>query len=288
MVIVKLENLKTGEKKEFYMDGWLKGRLDAKIKPAITKMSEDYVLIIDGKERSGKSTLAQQIGAYIDPTLIGDLSKVCITPDEFREKITKSKDECVIYDEAGRGMSAKGALSEVNKILAGMMQEMGQRHLFVIIVLPTFFELQKYQALWRARVLLHTYKRRGKKGSWRFIGSKAKQKIYLEGKKSYNYNIVRSKRRGTFLKGYMVDEKKYEEKKNVAFKESYGKTPIRIKYREQRDVLVYAMNKKLGMKQDEICDVLKSCGFDASQQMISTIIKKYKENLTINQPAPLD
>ncbi len=255
---------------------------DIKVYPERNFFLENEILI----HNSGKSTLAQQIGAYIDPTLIGDLSKICITPDEFQEKITKSNDECIIYDEAGRGMSAKGALSEVNKILSGMMQEMGQRHLFVIIVLPTFFELQKYQALWRARVLLHTYKKRSQKGYWRFIGAKAKQKMYLYGKKEYNYNVVRSKRRGRFYKGYVVDKDKYEKKKDVAFKESYGRKPKKEKYKDQRDALIYFMNKKYKIEQKEICNELKNLGFESTQQMISIIIKRYKDNLTKNNPLP--
>ena len=54
------------------------------------------------------------------------------------------KNEVVIYDEAHRGMASARSLSEINKILKDLMMEMGQRNLFVVIVLPTIFLLDKY------------------------------------------------------------------------------------------------------------------------------------------------
>ncbi len=87
MVIVKLENPKTGEKKEIYLDGWLKQQLDSKIKPAITKMSEDYVLIIDGRERClSKDTLIKHTKG-IDK--ISNLSNKTILLDSFDFKKNK-------------------------------------------------------------------------------------------------------------------------------------------------------------------------------------------------------
>jgi len=299
MVIVKLKNPDTGEERQIYIDGWLKRKIDAKVLPAIGKRNEDFVMLIDGKERYGKSTLAQQIGAYVDPSLIGDLSRVCLTPEEIQNKITgfkgKSK-KCVIYDEAGRGMSAKGALSEVNKILSGMMQEMGQKNLFVIIVMPTFFELQKYQALFRARVLIHTYKNKGRKGFWRFIGSKDKTLLYLKGKKDYSYNLIKSKYTGRFYKGYMVDEDAYEKKKSKVFSEAFSnkKSTKEEKFKWQRDKLLYILYKECGGTVKYVADILKLHKIPIKRTMAQDIIKNYREDKEEslnsppeNQPPPI-
>lgn len=286
MVIVHLKNPNTGEEKDVYIDGWLKKRLDDKVIPSMGKLKEDFVMIIDGKERYGKSTLAQQLGAYVDPTLIGDLSKICITNDEVRDKITSSRKCCVIYDEAGRGMSAKKVLSEINTLLSNMMQEMGQRNLFLIIVLPTFFELQKYQALFRARVLLHTYKNKSRKGFWRLISGHDKTTLYLKGKKDYSYKYVKSKRRGRFMPGYMVDEDDYEDKKSKAFKE-FGMPKEKItKSWVHKSALLYIMNKELKISQTKISEMLRSHNIPLQQNSISDNIARYKEKFIADQEKP--
>lgn len=278
MVIEILKNPITGEEKKIYIDGWLKKKLDTIVKPAMHKKKEDFVMIIDGRERSGKSTLAQQAAAYVDPTLIGDLSRVCLDPIEFRNKVSSSKKVAIIFDEAHRGMGSKRALSEINQILTSLTMEMGVRNLFVILVLPTFFELEKYPAISRARVLLHVYKRRGQKGFWRAIGSKDKQKLYLKGKKEYNYNIVRSKNRGRFYKGYMVDEEEYDKKKDKSFKEGFAsKKDKRNKFRIHRNALLYIMNKEMKIPQKKISNLLKRHNIRLKDNTISELISRYKE-----------
>jgi len=242
------------------------------------KNKEDFVMIIDGKERTGKSTLAQHIGAYVDPTLIGDLSRICLSPEEFKEKVTKSKKQCIIFDEAHRGMSSRRAITQVNQLLTSLTMEMGVRNLFVIIVLPTFFELEKYPAISRARILLHTYRRNGKKGFWRFVGWKDKQQLYLKGKRDYNYNYIRSKFKGRFLPGYMVDEKLYDKKKDKSFKEGFGeKKEGENKYLTQRNQVISLLATFNELPVTEVARLFKNSGIELKYTQIREAINQFKE-----------
>jgi ABC-type microcin C transport system duplicated ATPase subunit YejF len=158
---------------EYYTEPCLKKALD-KIKIRIQKHDNDTLICMDGAEGSGKSVFAMQIAHYIDPSL--DLTRVCMNAEEFKQAIMRAeKNQAVIYDEAYSGLSSRASLSAVNKILVGKMMEMRQKNLFVIIVLPSFFLLDRYVALFRSRALLHVYSNKGNKGYW--IGFRNWKKI---------------------------------------------------------------------------------------------------------------
>ena len=262
----------TGKNIHFYIEPKLQKNLENKVKYFLLKQDEDYVIVIDGKERSGKSVLAMQIGKYVDPTL--NLDRVCFTPDEFKKAITTAtKGQCVIFDEAFRGLGSSSALSEVNRILKSMMMEMGQKNLFVIIVLPTFYLLEKYVALWRTRCLIHIWK----KGYWRLFNSKKKKLLYLNplGKRYYSYVHVKTNLRGRFYNQYPLNEEEYREKKAKSFKEGFKKFG-NDKYMEQRDKLVWILYKNLGESIRNIVKLFESDGVQLKKSQISTIIAKFK------------
>ena len=244
----------------------------------IESLSKWY--ITDNWMVTHNSTITQQIGCVIDPTLIGDLSRICFTPDEFRKAILNAKKgQCIIFDEAYRGLAAKGALTEVNRILVSLMMEMGQRNLFIIIVLPTFFLLEKYVAIWRARGLIHTYKdRKGKKGRWIYFNSKKKKILYLMGKRDYNYNVkgIKSSFRGRFLKGYMVNDKAYRDKKALSLKTGYTVTR-QEKFMEQRNGVIRILYEHFGLSQQEISRLCYEYDISLKRSGVRDILKKFRK-----------
>ena len=276
MVLVKIDDPKTKETYEFYVDDKLKNQLDKKVKVALDKKDEDYVLVIDGDERAGKSVFGMQLARYIDPSF--SLDKVCFTPDEFRKAIlnAKEKDECIIFDEAYRGLAAKGALTEVNRILVSLMMEMGQKNLFIIIILPTFYLLEKYVALWRARGLFHVFRSKGRKGYWVFYNKRKKKTLFLKGKKDYGYNYAKSTFRGRFYNKYCVDKDSYIKKKSESLKKGY-KTTRQEKFKEQRDRLLYLIRKQYGLSLNELSNVCKLYDVRLKKTQLSDIIAKFKE-----------
>lgn len=199
--------------KELYIDGYLKANLD-KVK-RLVKKDWDWVTIVDGAEGSGKSVFAQQIGAYLDPTL--NIDRVCFEPDEFKKAVIAAEQyQAVIFDEAFRGMSARRAMSEINHTLNSMMLEIRQKNLYIFIVLPSFFHLDSIIALWRSRVLIHVYASKQKeweRGYFAFFNEDKKKFLYMTGRKYFSYTKTTPNFRGRFLNGYYVDEILYKEKK---------------------------------------------------------------------------
>lgn len=287
MALVKIPDPKTGKIIEYHLDTRLKDNLDSKIIPSLLKKDKDCFLCIDGKEGSGKSTLALQIGKYVDPTL--DLSRIVFDAEAFRQAIFKAKKgQCIIFDEAFTGLSSRAALSGVNRTLVSLMMQMRQKNLMVIMVLPTFFMLDKYAALFRAKALIHVYENKGVRGYFRLYNSKLKKLLYLKGKKDYSYShkYVRTRFKGRFYGKFALGsdelEKKYRKKKETAL-EATEKDPMtskQIKYRNQRDIAIYLLRKTSQMTYRELETMLQDYDFDISFQQISKICGVFgdKEN----------
>lgn len=278
MVKVEVVNPKTKEKYVFYMDGLYKKDLD-RIKKKVLRKDSDYVLVFDGLEGSGKTTIAIQTAIYLDPTM--DLDRICFTPEEFSRAIVKaSKGQCVIYDEAYTGLASRTALSEINHLLVSQMMEMRQKNLFVFVCIPTFYLLDKYVALWRARGLVHIYEMKGKRGYFRIYNRKKKRLLYLnpKGKRDYSYSHIRTKRKGRFLEGYIINEGKYREKKRKAL-ERREKRGIVDKFKQQRDIILLIMNKELKQKQVKILQLLKKYKIRLAKSTLSDILADLKERV---------
>jgi len=178
---------------------------------------------IDGGEGVGKSVLAQQIGKYLDPSLI--LERITFTPKEFRDAVLKAnKFQSIIFDEAFTGLASRRTMSSVNLILVEMMAEIRQKNLIIILVLPSFFDMDKYAAIHRTRCLIHVYTKNFKRGFFKFYSYSDKKKLYLFGKKSYNYNAARPSFNGRFTDFYVVNKQSYQDKKLKALHDKIRNT----------------------------------------------------------------
>lgn len=270
MALVQITNPETQEFFEYYLDDRLKRQLDKKVMTALKKKDEDYVILVDGKERSGKSTFGFQIGRYIDPTL--SLDRICFDPNKFRQAIIGAKKhQCIVFDEAYRGLSSRGVLTEVNRILVSLMMEMGQKNLCVIIILPTFFLLEKYVALWRTRGLFHITRKNGKKGYWRFFNEKKKRIIYMKGKREYGYQYAKSRFRGRFYGKWAVNEQEYKKKKELSLKQGY-KTTRSEKWKEQRDNLLRLLYKEHYTSLRKLSEAIKFYNVKLTAQNLGEIV----------------
>lgn len=276
------------EKKDMYMDGILYTRLITKAVPDVQKKDNDGVYVVDGPEGSGKSVFAQQIAKILDPNF--NITRVCMTAVDFQERIVNAnKFECVVYDEAFTGLSSRAALSEVNKLLVSLMMEMRQKNLFVIIVLPTFYLLDKYVALFRAKGLFHIYKRNGKRGFWVYYNNIKKKLLYLNGKKLLEYegkNIPRSNFRGRFTDFYTVNEQDYRKKKENSLLKKTRVTKIE-QFKEQRDLLLWYLHTQYGHSYTNISKICKSIGIKLARRTINesieTLMNKMSEQDKLRQ-----
>lgn len=197
-----------GTPQEFGMDGYLKDNLDAAKK--VIKDDWDMLFVIDGAEGSGKSTLAAQMAFYCDPTLT--LARYCFSPGKFKQAIMEAEQyQSVVYDEAHSGLNSRATMSLINRTLVSMLTEIRQKNLFVFILLPTFFDLDRYVAIWRSRALIHVYTGKGlERGYLSFYNDINKKRLYLLGKKLYKYGVIKPNFIGRFGKHFPLDAVEYK------------------------------------------------------------------------------
>lgn len=238
----------------------------------INKKDKDHVVIVDGYEGSGKSTFAMQLGRIVDPTL--SLERICMTAEEFKEGIKKAtRGQCVIYDEAVTGLSSSDAISKIGRLLKSMMMQMRQKNLFIIVLIPTVFELNRYAVLSRAKALFHIYERGGNRGYFVGYNKKDLKKLYLKGKKSQSY-VVRSFFTGRFYGKYVVDEEEYRKKKEEALFLTELEDEPSNKYINQRNFWIKSYKKLSKKSYTELAEMAKKEGISISIAQISRICGK--------------
>ncbi|KKN20289.1 hypothetical protein LCGC14_0937010 [marine sediment metagenome] len=199
----------------------------------------DRVFIIDGEEGSGKSLLGLQLGYFLDPTLCID--RITFSGQEFSKAINQSeKNQCIIFDEAFNGLASAGAISSLNKLIVRKLMECRQKNLFIIIILPTIFELQKYAAIFRSKALFHVYATsQGVRGYYRVYNKSKKKLLYLQGKKLYSYSYPYLKNSSRFYGIYPIDEQEYRAKKLKSLQDEDKQE------REKKDVLIVGVFSKI-------------------------------------------
>jgi predicted transcriptional regulator len=249
------EIVKIGDKKA-YVDSILRSNLDD-MKKDIHK-DDDIVLIVDGKERIGKSVFAMLVGWYMsDGKLV--LDDICLTPDEFKDKVKKAKKyDVVIFDECYLGMSSADAMRTYNRLLKKLLVTVGQKNLVIILVLPSVFDIDKYVALHRADALLHCFKHKGTRGHFSFYNNHKLKQLYILGKKMYSYWKPSPNFARRFTNFYAVDEESYRKKKSESLiklltdvdDETRGKTK-EIAYRA-----IQLLKKRLDIPVPELADNL--------------------------------
>lgn len=248
----------------FYMDDWLSKALDITKKELLK--DDDAVLIIDGPERSGKSVLAMQVAKKVDPTFCID--RMCISSEQFINALNKAeKGQAVVFDESFRGLASSDSYAETNKLLVSKMMEMGQKNLFVLIVMPTFFLLRTYVAVFRSRGLLHVYRQDNERGRWSYFSSDRKKALYIYGKKTLSYTgnkFPKLNRRGRFLDQYTIPEKEYRQKKEDEFNRSEVEAQTKNQkftlHLHERNILIRFLKEKEGMNWSEVEDLLNILG----------------------------
>jgi len=257
------------------VDKIIRQELD-KVRIAVLKKDRDWHSVIDGEEGVGKSVFAQQVALYLDPNFT--LDNIIFTADQFLKKIKDPNTKpgtAIVLDEAFNAANARASMSEVNRSMAGVATEMRQKNLFILIVLPSFFDLDRYFALWRCKCLFHLYFNENEDRRYIIFPKNQKKLLYLNGKKTYNYSKPRSPFPPcVFPHLYVVDEEEYREKKGNAFAKRAVSHQAR-KWLLQRNAYIMHLIMKYKLKQEEVCKIPEKNGVDAvTQQQISVIMKE--------------
>ena len=286
--VIKMEQKKTWneqtttEKLGYYVAPDLYNQL-MKAKDKVVKGNQDRVYVVDGREGVGKSTLALQLAYVVDPTF--SLDNVVFTAEDFEKKIrTLGKYKAIIYDESFNGLSSKGALSKGNKKLVTLLMECRQLGLFIFIVLPSIFLLEKYVGIFRSQGLIHCYaSRKGTNRRYYCLYNYANKKIlYLLGRTLMDYGKPRIHKSYRFYSKFppTISAKDYNKKKLKVFREDkVVENKIEARYRSERDYAIYILNQKFKMTQIDIAKAFKNAKIHLTQSSISRIIDNVPENM---------
>lgn len=188
----------------------------------------DCAGIIDGKEGSGKSVLAQQIATFFDKDNRLDVeTQICFTPEDFRTAVTTLEPgKAIVWDEARSGLNRRRSTQDVNIEITDMLAECRQRNLFMVIVMPTFYDMDMNVAVWRTRFLVHVWyswsddkSKPLERGFFRFYSEEGKKRLYTNKyfRQRYEYPFLpQDSFEATFPHFYTVPEKEYRKKKRQA------------------------------------------------------------------------
>lgn len=168
---------------------------------------------------TGKSVLFTQIGeawSYLMKEIHGDSIPFTSQNLVWRPKalIERSfevpKYSCIVLDE----WEDAHYWSELGMTLRQFFRKCRQLNLFILIIIPNFFQLPPSYALGRS-VFAIDIKFQGKfeRGFFDFYNFDAKRELYLKGKKTQNYKVTKPTFQGRFTDGYGIPEDEYRKAK---------------------------------------------------------------------------
>lgn len=221
------------------------------LKDAVDNQNFDDAGIIDGPEGSGKSKLGELVATVLDPSY--NIDRCCFTPDQFMHAVlTAEKGQAIVFDESYQGASSRGSMSSLNKNLINLLTQCRCRNLHVIFILPSFFDADRYLALWRARWVAHVYLGQNlTRGQCAFYGYEKKKRLYILCKKFYTYGVRPDFRcrfgNYDFIDGTAYDKKKLE---SFALKTKGG---LSMPTDQKQDIVIlYNMLKEAGLSDQKI------------------------------------
>lgn len=165
---------------------------------------------------TGKSAFAQQTGeAWI--SLVNEVHKLNVPDITMKNIVFKPKDlierafqvprySVVIVDE----WEDIHYWSELGMTLRQFFRKCRQLNLFIMVIIPNFFQLPISYAITRSVFFVDVrFEGKFERGYFRFYNFERKKDLYLYGRKTQNYNIVKPNFIGRFTDGYGVNEKEY-------------------------------------------------------------------------------
>lgn len=237
------------DKDGYYLDGYLKANLDALKKNVVKKNYDGFILFV-GREGFGKSTLSFQCAKYVDSNF--NLDQVVFTAEQFLDAVKYAKRySAIVFDETMGYLSSRGAMSKFNKVLIKIMSEMRSKNLFVFLNIPNFFMMDWYVAQHRTTGMIYIRKR----GRFASYDYPTKKKLYMAGKKYHSY-ATPPNFTGNFTASFILDQEKYEKKKQEAIDQWAEDKKFEAVWKKQRDDLVKKCIQSNFMNKKEVAEVL--------------------------------
>lgn len=208
----------------FYMDETLGSNLSILADRIRDDMMFVFLCTGHGRVRVGKSKIAMQVGRF----LTSEVNRIHKLNNEFSleknmvwqgedliEKALKlEKYSTIILDEGDDLVD--NYWSSLSKKLRTFFRKCGQLNLFIILILPDFFELPRSYAITRSDFLIDVkFFDDFRRGMFSFYNFKKKRQLYVQGKKFGDYDCVAPDFGGRFTGADVLDDAKYREMKRA-------------------------------------------------------------------------
>jgi len=201
----------------------------------------DCVINLDGIEGSGKSTLGLTIGWILSNKKI-TINNIAEGTLDATKKLQILPDKSIlIIDEGSLLFSSKEVMKQEQIRLIKILNVIRQKQMILIIISPSFFDLNKYISVHRSRFLLHVYTdRKLTRGFFAYFGTKKKRILYEIGKRNYNsYSKPRSDFRGRFTDFKLPFHEQYLETKKRSLFEAFNNPKIDIELSQSFKKKIY-------------------------------------------------
>lgn len=208
--------------KEYYFDGYLLQNM-LLIKQAVEK-KWDGVLYIGGYEGDGKSEFAGQLALLVDPTYC--LDRCVFNAEQFEEAVENAEPyQAIVYDEAQDVFESTNRDKTAQEIKS-LMTRIRKKQLYLIIVAPDFWRINKYMFIHRSRAFIRVYSTGLERGYFEYYNREKKHRLKIEGQR-YEKLCVAPNFRGRYTHWFPLDQEAYEEKKDKATSEIGKKNDIK-------------------------------------------------------------
>ena len=193
-----------------YIDGLLASNLDTYAEKIVKDMH--FLIIISGNDSvgNGKTTIATHIGTY----LTNKINQLHGTNNTFTSENVglKAKDlvdlsfknpqySVNLLDE-GDDLTTHG-MKQAAVELKRYFRKCRQLNQVLILIIPSFFELPKFYALARSHCLINVkFHGNFDRGVFDFYGPSNKKKLYLKGKRDWDYSVANPNFQGRFFADY--------------------------------------------------------------------------------------
>ena len=232
--------------KQFYMESKLIDKLNLMC-DKMTKVTDDNLVLIDGDEGAGKSTLASEVCYYVaDKTGRSfTVDDIYFDLDKLIDIALKTKEKIFDWDEGALGgLSIEWWKKNQLKFLKLLMVARKRKHFFVICI-PKFFKLNEYLVVDRSIALLHVYKRNEiQKGRFVYFSKSRKEALWQNWKKTKWRNYKRYFNfHGSFPDAFskIINIEEYDKKKDTAIL-SIGKEETKVNARQAvRNAILYTI-----------------------------------------------
>jgi ABC-type dipeptide/oligopeptide/nickel transport system ATPase component len=266
------------------------------------RTDRDFIIVIDGREGCGKSSLALWIAEYIeteDHASTFGISRVTFTEREVYKTLHDLKKyQAMIIDEGENVLFSRESMRKPNReMIKTIMSITRAKNIVIIINIPDFLMIDKYIKLKRVGCWIHIVRR----GIFKFYNGKSAKTYAKFADKMRSQRKVRMPDPDffdTFEKRHDELWLQYNNKKTRKGEEDIRKKLIMAERAEHELVSLYEASLLLGFSEDRVLDMINNeslkAGKDEYDQWKIEIgevnrkkdeLKRYREVITEHERA---